>query len=208
MITLYITRHGETEWNSEGRLQGSLNSNLTANGIKNAQSLGERLQELEFVAVYASPSGRTKQTAQVILEDREIPIIYDNNLKEINMGEWEGETLIDVEGLYPEQFHAFWNLPHEYTPVGGETFEDAWNRALQILGRIKEEQKNGNVLIVTHGVLIKCLISIFKNALIEDLWSPPFIHDTSLTVVNMTEADYEILLEGDISHKGTAGEKS
>jgi probable phosphoglycerate mutase len=87
MITLYITRHGETEWNKEKRMQGWLDSNLTESGIKNAVSLGERLKETEFTAIYSSPSGRTKATTSLIRGERDIPVIYDENLKEIKLGQ-------------------------------------------------------------------------------------------------------------------------
>jgi broad specificity phosphatase PhoE len=73
MIKLYITRHGETIWNTEKRMQGWLDSNLTENGKKNAEALGERLKDIEFEAIYSSPSQRTKTTTELVKGDRAIP---------------------------------------------------------------------------------------------------------------------------------------
>ncbi|KGM44664.1 histidine phosphatase family protein [Neobacillus niacini] len=200
MITLYITRHGETDWNREKRMQGWLDSNLTDNGVKNAVCLGERLKETELTAIFSSPSGRTRETASLIRGERDIPVIYDENLREIKLGQWEGKTHSSIKELYPTEFESFWNTPHLFTTVGGERFEETRARAIQVLERIKREYKSGNILIVTHSVVIKCLYSFFKNTPIETLWDPPYIHDTSLTIVEMADNGYKLVLEGDITH--------
>lgn len=204
MITLYITRHGETQWNTEKRMQGWLDSKLTENGVKNAVCLGERLKETELTAIYSSPSERTKATTSLILGERDIPVIYDENLREIKLGEWEGKTHSSIKEMYPAEFESFWSTPHLFTTVGGETFEETRARAIQVLNRIKREYKSGNILIVTHSVVIKCLYSFFKNSPIETLWDPPYIHDTSLTIVEMDDNGFKLVLQGDTSHLESA----
>ncbi|MEO4052170.1 histidine phosphatase family protein [Solibacillus sp. CAU 1738] len=201
MLTLYITRHGETEWNKEKRMQGWLDSNLTEDGKNSAISLGERLKDIQFTAVFSSPSGRTKTTTELILGDREIPVHYDENLKEMNLGQWEGKTQNSIYEANPYEFEAFWDSPHLFSAIDGENFDETQARALKVLNKIKKDYSDGNVLIVTHTVIIKCLLSIFKNDYIENLWDGPYIHDTSLTKVQVSESGYTILLEGDISHK-------
>ncbi|MEH7112976.1 histidine phosphatase family protein [Neobacillus niacini] len=201
VIILYITRHGETEWNREKRLQGWLDSNLTDNGVINAVSLGERLKKTELAAIFSSPSGRTMATTNLIRGDRDIPIIFDENLREINMGDWEGNTHSSVKERYPKEYDAFWNAPHLFLRDGAESFEQTRERVIQVINRIKRDYQSGNILIVTHAVVIKCFYSFFKNTSIETLWDPPFIHDTSLTVVEMAETGFKIVLEGDISHR-------
>ena len=97
---------------------------------------------------------------------------------------------------------------HIYFRVLGErSFEQTRERAIQVLNRIKREYQSGNILIVTHSVVIKCLYSFFKNTPIETLWDPPYIHDTSLTVVEMAETGFKIVLEGDISHRESVNNK-
>ncbi|UYZ24086.1 histidine phosphatase family protein [Mesobacillus jeotgali] len=201
MIKLYITRHGETTWNTEKRMQGWQDSNLTENGKKNAESLGERLKDIEFEAIYSSPSGRAKTTTELVKGNREIPVIFDDHLREMNLGTWEGQTMDSIRETNPIEIDHFWNAPELFVPVGGETFIDVRERALKTLGRIKNDHLTGNILIVTHSVMIKTLFSIFNQSPIEKLWDPPFIHDTSLTIVEMNEDEFKIVLEGDISHK-------
>jgi broad specificity phosphatase PhoE len=201
MIKLYITRHGETIWNTEKRMQGWLDSNLTENGKKNAEALGERLKDIEFEAIYSSPSQRTKTTTELVKGDRAIPVIFNDHLREMNLGIWEGQTMDSIRETNAIEIDHFWHAPELFVPVGGETFIDIRERALKILGRIKNDHLTGNILIVTHSVMIKTLFSIFNNSPIEKLWDPPFIHDTSLSIVELNEDEYKIVLEGDISHK-------
>ncbi|NHM33892.1 histidine phosphatase family protein [Neobacillus terrae] len=122
MLTLYITRHGETVWNTQKRIQGWKDSALTETGKQNALSLGERLTHIPFEAVYSSPSGRTKETARLICGERKIPIFYDENLREINLGDWEGETHTTIKEKYEAAYQHFWNQPHLYVPASGESF--------------------------------------------------------------------------------------
>jgi len=201
MITLYITRHGETVWNTEKRMQGWSDSKLTENGERNAESLGNRLKDTHFSAIYSSPSDRTKRTSDLIRGTRDIPIFYDNNLKEINMGEWEGNTLSSIKENYPSEFDAFWNTPHQFTPIGGEAFEEVKDRTVEFIDHIRKNHESGNVLAVSHSIVIKCMFSIFKNLNTEDIWAPPYIHDTSLSIVELDQSECKILLEGDVSHK-------
>lgn len=200
MVTLYITRHGETEWNTEKRMQGWQNSNLTENGVQKAKLLGEKLKDTHFDAIYSSPSGRTKETASLIRGERKIPLFYDELLKEIHMGAWEGKQISSIKELYPKEHEAFWNMPHLYQQAGAETFKDVQNRASAFLAKMEEQHQTGDILIVTHTVVIKCLLSIFKNLPIERLWDPPYIHDTCLTIVEWTPNGANIVLEADMSH--------
>ncbi len=201
MLTLYITRHGETEWNTENRMQGWSDSNLTKNGIENAALLGNRLRDVDFEAIYSSPSKRTELTASLIKGDKDIPIITDESLREINMGIWEGETFSHIKAYHPDEFHSFWNTPHLYQPLGGERFDEVKERVLNFMSSIQENHDSGNLLLVTHSVVIKTMLAYFKKRPLERLWDPPFIHDTSLTVVELWEEGCKIVMEGDLAHR-------
>jgi broad specificity phosphatase PhoE len=200
MLRLYITRHGETEWNTEGRMQGWKNSNLTERGRMNAIALGNALKNVEFNKVYCSPLERTKVTTGLILGGRKVEIIYDDNLREMHLGELEGLTQDEIKGIYPEFQDHFWKSPHKYVPKSGESFYDVKERVSRTLEQIIRDNPEGNVLIVTHGVVLKTIHSYFKNLDMENLWDPPFIYDTSLTIVEINNGISKVLVEGDISH--------
>jgi broad specificity phosphatase PhoE len=205
MLKLYITRHGETVWNTEKRMQGWLDSDLTENGIRNAESLSDRLKDIEFEVVYSSPSGRTKSTSELVIGGRKIPVIYEDNLREMNLGKWEGQTLESIRESNPSGIQHFWNAPDRFIPDGGESFADVRSRASKVLEKIKADHLTGNILIITHTVMIKSLFSIFKESAIEQLWGPPYVHDTSLSIVELMEDEYKIVLEADASHRFPVG---
>lgn len=200
MLTLYITRHGETVWNAEKRMQGRLDSSLTDNGKLHAQLLGKRLENTEFAAIITSPSGRTVQTAELIKGDRPIPIVKDSRLMEIHFGSWEGKTHDEIKEIDAHQFDCFWNKPHLYQNSEGESFQDIQDRVLSVLKDIEQTYSSGNVLIVTHAVVIKTMYMVMKQLPLDDFWSPPFIHGTSLTVVECDNGKKNFLLEGDLAH--------
>ncbi|NDI35375.1 histidine phosphatase family protein [Chengkuizengella sediminis] len=197
---LYITRHGQTEWNLEKRMQGHKDSPLTSLGIQQAEWLGESLNETAIDIIYTSSSGRTRETAKLVRNQREIEIIPSDVLKEINMGEWEGQIISELEQKYPEQHHAFWKTPHLYESMGGETFQDLHNRVIPFVKDILLKHKGKTILIVTHGLTLKTIMSYFEKKELMDFWDSPHIHQTSLSMVEIERDEAFIRLHGDTSH--------
>jgi broad specificity phosphatase PhoE len=200
MLTLYLTRHGETEWNVQKRMQGWQDSPLTEKGRRDAVRLGKRLESVEFAAIYTSTSGRTVETAELIRGGRLIPIYHNENLREINLGDWEGKTHDEITEFDPIGYEHFWNKPHLYSPERGECFMDVQTRAMNVIQDIVNRHPSGNVLVVTHAVVLKTLIAYFKNMPLEKLWDPPFMHGTSLTMLQVENGTFELVTVGDVSH--------
>lgn len=200
MLKLYITRHGETEWNIQHRMQGWKNSNLTERGIANAKALGKSLKSVDFTRIYCSPLDRTKHTTELILDGKAVEVIYDENLREIHLGELEGLNPEEVAAIYPDFKTHFWQTPNLYKAKSGEDFYNVRERVIKALEGIIRDNPEGNVLIVTHGVVLKTIHAYFKNLPMERLWDPPYIYDTSLTIVEIESGNYNVVLEGDISH--------
>lgn len=198
-MKLYITRHGQTKWNTQKRIQGWQNSDLTEVGRKNAKKLGERLKEIPFDAVYCSSSGRTKQTAEIIIGNRIIPVYYTDDLKEINMGSWEGQQRDELMKSDPS-FNAFWDQPHTFQPThGGESYEQVKERVIRFIDELKK-QPYENVLLVTHAVTKKTILNYYRSKALEHFWDPPFMHDTSLSIIEIMGDQVKIIVEGDITH--------
>ncbi|MDP4106156.1 MAG: histidine phosphatase family protein [Bacillota bacterium] len=202
MLNLYITRHGETQWNSENRLQGWKDSDLTDNGKRNAVALGERLSQIKFNAIYSSPIERAVKTTKLICFDRIIPIRFEDGLKEINLGDWEGKVKEEIEQHSKQEFFDFWNAPHLYNhePHNGESLEALKSRVEHVINRIIADNKDGNVLIVTHGVTIRAILSYLMNIPTEKWWEGPFIEGTSLTLAQYDEGTFQVKMIGDTSH--------
>lgn len=199
-MKIYITRHGETKWNIQGRMQGWKNSDLTEKGIENAKRLGISLKKINFDCIYSSPLGRAIETANYIKGDKDTQIIIKDSLKEMGFGLWEGMEHSKVEELYPEQRFNFWNKPHLYRAVDGESFEELLFRARQILNEIINNTSCENILVVSHAGFIKAIYAILKNYSLEEFWNPPFMTDTCLTILEVENNKISIILEADISH--------
>ena len=117
MTRLYLTRHGQTEWNVERRMQGQQDSPLTELGKEQAKWLGERLHDVGLDVIFSSSSGRAIRTAEIIRGTRKISIIPSDNLREIALGQWAGMLHTEVERIYPGEHRNFWHFPHQYQKV-------------------------------------------------------------------------------------------
>jgi broad specificity phosphatase PhoE len=200
-LKIYITRHGETEWNKQGRMQGWKNSNLTEKGIDNAKKLGESLKDIDFDYIYSSPLGRAFDTAKYIRGSKNTEIIKVEDLKEMNFGSWEGMEHEKIKELYGEQQDNFWNKPHLYQAGDGESYEEIINRAKTVLDDILNKSSGAeNILIVSHAAMLKAIYAVAKNHSIKDFWNPPFMKDTCLSILNVENKKIEFILEADVSH--------
>lgn len=202
IVTLYITRHGQTEWNIEKRMQGWLDSPLTEQGRQAASSLSARLKKISFTAAYSSPSGRTVETAKIICQEQSIPLFIKPQLREIHAGDWQGMSIDDIEKRYPQQYIDYYENPVRYQSVNGENFHDVAKRILPLIDDLtKLYEADDAILIVTHAVVKKLLISFFNGSGLANIWAPPFIHGTSLTIVHLdSSGKATIELVGDTAH--------
>lgn len=199
--TLYITRHGETQWNVEKKMQGWQDSPLTEPGVRQATWLRDALQSVQFETIYSSPSPRASKTAEILRDQRACEVIRHDDLREIFMGDWEGQAQQDIQQRDSTSYTAFWETPHLYAPEnGGESFYDVQKRVLPFLDLIVAEQEGKTLLIVTHTVVLKIIMSHFEGRPLAHLWQPPYIHPTALCKVVIENQHASIELAGDTSH--------
>lgn len=200
MTKIYITRHGETLWNIQKRMQGWNDSPLTEKGIIQAKLLEKRLSNIQFSTIYTSPLGRALTTAKIIRGNRNIPLIESEKLKEINLGLWEGLSSEEIENIDEEQQYNFWNRPELYKPNTGETFQDVTKRTVELVMKAIESHKGTNILIVTHAIAVKSIMSYFEDRPLEKFWDSPFIQQTSLSIIEEENGDYKITAYADTEH--------
>lgn len=201
--TIYLTRHGQTEWNVQQRMQGHKDSPLTPLGVQQAEWLGRGLKDVQLDAVYSSSSVRAMRTAQIIRGERAIPLTACDEFKEIGMGCWEGRESGEIKQDDPEQHRYFWEDPEQFSVEGSETFREVQERALQKLMEIVDGHEGQSVLIVTHTVVIKVLMAHFEGRAMEKLWDLPYIYPTCLCRIDLTDGVADIVLHGDTSHYET-----
>jgi len=200
MLHLYIVRHGQTEWNLAGKFQGSQDSPLTELGKQQARQLGERLKGVTWDGIYASPQKRAHETAKLICPEEKEQIILKDDLKEMCFGDWEGRHHENVAKEEPFQWEAFLQSPDTYVSSTGEDYQAVEARVLRALQEIVEKHPAGNVLIISHGIVVKLLMLHFEGRDLVTLWNPPEIRNTSLCKIALSEGQSEILLYSDTSH--------
>lgn len=157
-----LVRHGETEWNALGKFQGCIDISLSKEGIRQAHLLKNRFTD-KYDYIYTSPLTRAVQTAEIICENNNIKPLVVHDLREISFGCWEGLTLDEIKNNYPKQFNN-WITDEVSGPIiGGDmSVKNASIRAQKAIIEIAKEHKSENIIIVSHGGLIKAgLIGIF-----------------------------------------------
>lgn len=185
--TLFITRHGQTLWNTQKRMQGGRIRHLLSWALNKPSRWVKEMANTNIDYIYTSPIGRAFKTAEIVRGCRDIKMIKDDRIREINMGIWEGMSQEEIDNLYKEQLFNFWNAPHLYKPLGGESFMQVKQRTQNFIEQIVKENKGKVVLIVTHTVALKSIMSYINDISLERLWSPPYIHPTSLTKVEIKD---------------------
>jgi Fructose-2,6-bisphosphatase len=199
---VYLTRHGETIWNLEKRLQGWGDSELTDNGIKNAKNLYKRIKDVKIDVIYSSSSKRAMKTAEIVRGDKDIPIISKDGLREMGFGEWEGLIWEDIENSdeYSEELYNLYNEPLKYKPFGGESLLEFSKRTMEAVSEIIEESCGKDILILTHGMTLKLVLGYFEGISPEEAIKGPILGQTSLTKIVREEGKNSIELKNDTTH--------
>lgn len=189
MITFYVVRHGETLFNKKHLMQGWCDSPLTAQGIQMAKDLGVRLKDTDFKAVYSSSSERAWDTAELIMQENAhpLPVVVRKEFKEINFGDMEGENEY-IGRTSRQEYHR----THGWVNEGGESMEMVLQREGSVLDEIIDQIKDGNVLIVTHGVVIMSLLRKWKPGYMEQAGSSFHIHNCSVMKILYERGEFTI----------------
>ena len=151
--TLLLARHGETDWNREGRFQGHADPPLNERGREQARLLAELLADEPLEAVYTSDLRRAYETAQVVAEAKRLEVIVDPRLRERDVGHWSGLTRAEIEERFPDELRLW----HEGTVACGESHEALSGRVVEAARRIAAAHPAGRVLVVTHGGALRML---------------------------------------------------
>ena len=155
---LILIRHGETLWNTELRMQGSLDSDLTPKGELQIKALGEWMKEVPFDYLYCSDSGRARKTAEAISKYTGHKLNFDKRLREKNLGIFEGLTSEEAREQYPETFQLFKNAGANYVIDQGESTQQLLERSLEAIEEIRIRHPQKVTVLVTHGGVVRVLM--------------------------------------------------
>jgi probable phosphoglycerate mutase len=156
---VFMVRHGATVLSAEDRFAGATDVELSDEGREQTRRLAERLSREKIVAVYASPLGRTMETAQILAASHHLEVQMCDGLREISHGRWEQMTRREVEEKFPEEAAEWEKDPYTFAPLGGESGLAVTARALPALVEIVRAHPGDHVLIVSHKGTIRLLLS-------------------------------------------------
>lgn len=160
---IYLVRHGETEWNKLGKLQGQTDIPLTEDGMQQARALRAKLEGINFSAAFTSDLSRAKRTAEIVLEGQPVAVIETPLLRESSYGTFEGSHFSEMDAFHKEIIPKIRHLPpieflsyrrHEEL----ETFGEVYNRFLSFAQEFVQNKIEGLVLAATHGGVLRAVL--------------------------------------------------
>jgi len=179
-MRLILTRHGETEENIAGILQGQLPGHLSARGIQQAIRLAERLQSEPIDIIYSSDLQRALDTsAQILKLNPDLKMLSVKNLRERHLGEYQGKKKRDRGLDLHGQAGAFLN------PQEGESKAEVFARAINFIKHLQENHSDDTVLCVSHGTFLKNLIAAILEKSLEQVGAVEKLSNTSITIFNL-----------------------
>lgn len=192
-MKLYFVRHGRTEWNEEGRIQGANgDSPLLASSIQQLEALGQHLSQTYFDAAYSSDLPRAVHTAQILLKQNQHPITLQEApaLREWRLGRLEGRKIMELKALYPEEMRAFrHNLSQfHHNLFDAESLSDTTKRTCDFVKSLKGKELD-TVLIVGHGANLTASIRTLLGYKPEELRKNGGLDNASVTI--LTTDDFE-----------------
>lgn len=157
-MNLIMVRHGEIPANVNKVYAGKSSEGLTEKGKDQARSVAEKLMNYEIHSLYSSPIYRAIETARIIGEKINRDIIINDDLREMEMGPWQGKSESEIAEFYPDEWRTWNSNPDKLNLPGRETLKQLLDRVLRGLKEIYEDNKDKNVLIVTHVAIIRVLL--------------------------------------------------
>ncbi len=199
MGRLLLVRHGETPWNLDGRLQGSTDVDLSEKGREQARLVGRRLSTTAIDLAYSSNQSRARETAEIILEGRDVPLHAIPELRERSHGVFEGLTAKERRQRYPDLFAASLLNNLDFAPTGGETFRQTNRRMAAWAQDFRDAHLDSTVLVVGHGGTLRAAILGWLD--LPDHTTFRFIMaNCSLSIIDTYPDNAVLRLYNDTSH--------
>ena len=198
MSKLILARHGETLWNVGKVFRGRVDVDLDELGIKQAELLGKYLGNWELEAIYSSPVKRALDTANIVARYQKVAARIAEGLIDFDYGEWQSLPEQEVKRLYPAILNEWHDNPGKVKMPGGESLEDVKRRAVKVVNDVLPRHQ-GNVLLVSHRVVIKVLICYLLGLDNSHFWN--ISHDVGgITIFNYADGRFVLTRHNDTSH--------
>lgn len=196
---LILLRHGETDWNREGRYLGQKDLGLSPWGERQIEFAARRLHEERIEAIYASDLIRTRRTAEIIAASRGLPVRTDRRFRELNFGAWEGLTYEEIAARFRRELKAWEEDPVRQTPPRGESLAALVRRVSQAWREIIRQERASTVLLVGHGGPFRVLLCKLLGLRPTEIWRFQ-VDPGSISILFFTPHKGQLLTLNDTSH--------
>lgn len=198
-MRLYLVRHGETDWNKQGLIQGSSDIPLNEYGRELARLTAKGLKDIKFDKVYASPYIRAYETAEILCSHQEITITKDARIKEFGFGSFEGKSieLLSKDEAFKEFWKCFSN-PEEYVAIeGAESYETLLDRIKSFIDDIilPSQENTETILVSAHGAVIRGFLHYVKKQSLRDLWKS-HQKNCAVNIIDIENDTFTLVEEG------------
>jgi probable phosphoglycerate mutase len=196
---LVLVRHGETDWNAQGRIQGQLDIPLNNTGLAQADAVGARLRGEGFDAIYSSDLERAMQTARPVVQIGGPAIRRESRLRERHFGALQGLTAEEAQTRQSQVWQAYRARGPEHDLGGGESLAGFSRRVVDFVDEVLQAHAGGRILLVSHGGVLDMA---YRNATGMPLEAQRVfpIYNASVNILIRSGARWEIAAWGDISH--------
>lgn len=195
-MRLHIVRHGQTDWNATRRIQGQLDSELDDTGKQQATDRGNDFTEMSILKVYSSSSVRTRQTTQLILGARTDDVTFRDELREVTLGIWEGQYWADIEEQFPDIVDAHAKGLYSFKVEGAENSDEVQRRGSTAIETIiaahSDAKEDDNILIVSHGAIMKTILAYYLNVALTDLHTLPQLPNCAHCIIDVNGPEREV----------------
>ncbi len=197
MTRLILVRHGETDWNAEGRVRGG--GQLNARGRAQTAALAQRLAPEHIAAIYSSPTQRTQETANPIAQPLGLQVQYRDTLVDLNYGQWSSATLEELWAGDPELARRWEQEPHTVRFPGGDSLADLRARVQSFVDEVLARHLDDTVLLVTHESPI-CTVVCIMLGLDDSHHRQWHVENASVTIVEVKEDGPVVVTVNDTCH--------
>jgi broad specificity phosphatase PhoE len=195
----FIVRHGQTEWNTEGRIQGHTDIGLSERGRQQASAVARRLTQVPIDVAYTSDLSRASETARIILEGRNVPLYSTPQLRERYFGVFERLTVEERRTRYPKMFADSLVNDLDFAPTGGETIRQTSTRIAALVAKLREHHQDETVLVVGHGGSLRSVVVALMSLPLEATWR--FVMgNCGLSIIDTYPDNAVLRLYNDTSH--------
>ena len=200
MTEIYVIRHVQAEGNLYRHMQGHWDGGVTPLGVRQRDALAERFRAVPVDAVYSSDLWRARFTASAVTKYHDLPVQTDKRLREINIGPWETEPFANIIWEQPELLDTFMHDQEHFYLAGAETYQQVQARALTALYEIAEQNPGRTVVITTHGITIRCMLTKLLGVSLNDSETVPIFHNTGIAHLTYENGRFTVLSINDAEH--------